>query len=141
MDKTIVDFIQALRHHGLPVSSAETLDALRAAAAIDVSNRARLKAGLSMTLAKTLAHQGLLEELFDDYFSPREGSDFEHADDADRTSEEGVSGEQYQIQSLLGRQLHDNDLVVMLRSMKAAGSCGGTNRASRSCRTMSGMLA
>ena len=125
MDKAIVDFIRALRHHGLPVSSAETLDAIRAAAAIGISNRARLKAGLSMTLAKTLADRGLLEELFDDYFSPGADNNPALSGDTEREPEDAAPGEEYRIQSSLGLQLHENDLVAMLRSMKAAAEAAG----------------
>ncbi len=68
MQKVIGDFIHALRHHGLPVSPAETLDALQATELVGLENPKRLKTTLSLTLAKNLKDRAQLEILFDQFF-------------------------------------------------------------------------
>ncbi|GAB3106678.1 VWA domain-containing protein [Aestuariicella hydrocarbonica] len=73
MQQIIGNFIQALRHHGLPVSPAETLDALRAVQLIGLQNPQRLKAALGMTLAKNLSHQQQFEDLFEQFFQLNQG--------------------------------------------------------------------
>jgi len=79
MQKVLGDFIHALRHAGLPISPAETLDALHAARLLGLSNPTSLKAGLGMTLAKSLPHQVQFERLFDQFFSINQ----EHLDEVD----------------------------------------------------------
>lgn len=120
MDKVVVQFIQALRHHGLPVSPAETLDALNTAALLGVTNRQRLKAGLAMTLAKNLAHRGVLENLFDNFFTPEDNG---NKSDDDRATETITSN--YRIQSSLGQQLHNNEQAALHRAIVAAGDTAG----------------
>lgn len=124
MDKAIVEFIQALRHHGLPISPVETLDALNAAAIIGLSNRQRLKASMSMTLAKTLAHRGLLENLFDEFFTPGE-ADETASGQGDPEQKDSESLGEYQVQSGLGAQLLNNQLAAMHLSMVQAAEKAG----------------
>jgi uncharacterized protein with von Willebrand factor type A (vWA) domain len=69
MQKMFGDFIHALRHAGLPVSQAETLDALQAARLIGLNNPTLLKSGLAMTLAKTREDLAQYEVVFDQFFS------------------------------------------------------------------------
>ena len=69
MQKMLGDFIHALRHAGLPISPAETLDALHAAKLIGFHNPTLLKSGLGMTLAKNKLHLALFEVCFDQFFS------------------------------------------------------------------------
>ncbi len=68
MQKAMSTFIVALRQAGLPISQAETLDALRAAQITGISDRQQLKTSLALTLSKSLPHQEILEEMFDQYF-------------------------------------------------------------------------
>lgn len=68
MDVVISRFIEALRQGGLPISPAETLDALRASDLIGVNNRESLRAGLALVLAKTVDHKITYEKLFDQFF-------------------------------------------------------------------------
>ncbi|HET8605140.1 MAG TPA: VWA domain-containing protein [Marmoricola sp.] len=70
-----VDFVAALRAAGLPVSLAEDLDAVRAVAALDLSDRATLRAALAATLVKRPAHRPAFDTVFDLYFPPLVGTD------------------------------------------------------------------
>lgn len=61
-------FVAGLRLRGLAVSQAEMIDAVRAAGAVGPEDRARLRAALSMTLAKDLRSREIFEEVFAGYF-------------------------------------------------------------------------
>jgi uncharacterized protein with von Willebrand factor type A (vWA) domain len=85
MQKMIGDFIHALRHSGLPVSPAETLDALNSARLIGFHDPALLKSALAMTLAKTRIDQAKFLIVFEQFFSVLEASqtDASHLDNTD----------------------------------------------------------
>jgi uncharacterized protein len=68
MDVTLGRFIEALRHAGLPISPAETLDAIRAAELVGVGNVRSLRSALSLVLAKSLEHKETYERLFTQFF-------------------------------------------------------------------------
>lgn len=120
MDQLVVRFIQALRQHGLPISPAETLDALHAAAILGVTDRERLKTGLGMTVAKNLAHRGVFDNLFDAFFTPDEETGH-----ATRPIIDAPPANVYQIQSPLGQQLHNNELAALQRAMMDASDQAG----------------
>ena len=63
------EFIRALRGADVPVSTSETLDAVRAAELIGYADRERLRAGLGAALAKTEAHRRLFDTCFDRFFT------------------------------------------------------------------------
>ncbi|MFD0658873.1 hypothetical protein [Thermocatellispora tengchongensis] len=65
-----VGFVRALREAGLPVSPAEGLDAARALALIDLSERESLRAAYAATLVKRPAHRPGFDMLFDLWFPP-----------------------------------------------------------------------
>ena len=68
MQKMLGDFIHALRHAGLPISPAETLDALNTAKLLGFHDSQRLKSGLGITLAKSRIHLALFNATFDQFF-------------------------------------------------------------------------
>ncbi len=68
MDKVMVEFIQSLRQQGMRVSTAETLDAMRAIPLVGYNDRAMLKLALSCCLVKTLPDQVLFDQCFDQFF-------------------------------------------------------------------------
>ncbi len=121
-----MDFIQSLRHHGLPVSPAETLDALQAVAAVGVGNRERLKTTLGLTLAKSLADRGQLEELFDRFFEPPKTAatpliQFDAPADIDAPVAPGTNS----IHSELGQLLLRNDQPTLQRQLVIAAEQAG----------------
>ncbi|WP_166424453.1 VWA domain-containing protein [Paraglaciecola sp. 20A4] len=65
----VADFIGALREAGLPVSPAESLDALNAIKLLGVENRITTKTVLALTLVKRNTDQVIYDELFDLYFT------------------------------------------------------------------------
>ncbi|MCP5205281.1 MAG: VWA domain-containing protein [Pseudomonadales bacterium] len=68
MQSNLVSFIQVLRSHDLRVSPAETLDAMNVATTLGYSDRALLRDGLAMTLAKTPEEEAMFLTCFDRYF-------------------------------------------------------------------------
>ncbi|MDQ1686922.1 MAG: uncharacterized protein QOC82_3659, partial [Frankiaceae bacterium] len=67
IDRT-VSFVGALRAAGLSVSLAESLDAVRAMAAVPLLNREALRAGMAAAMVKRPAHRIAFDTLFDLYF-------------------------------------------------------------------------
>ena len=68
-----VQFVAALRGAGLPVSMAESLDATRAMATIDLREREQLRAGYAAALVKRAAHRATFDRLFDLWWPPAMG--------------------------------------------------------------------
>ncbi len=67
----LLDFVQYLRGKKIPVSPADTLDAVEVAELTGYADRTLLKHGLAAALAKTKDELTLFEVAFDEYFHPR----------------------------------------------------------------------
>ena len=87
MERTLSNFIRALRNAEVRVSTAETLDAFNAMELVGYRDRAFLKDALSMVLPKTADEKELFSQCFDSFFSfkkfdtdPPRGADSESAD-------------------------------------------------------------
>ena len=68
-----VSFMGALRTAGMPVSMAESLDAGRAMAAIDLLDREQLRAAYAATVVKRPAYRPAFDRLFDLWWPPAVG--------------------------------------------------------------------
>lgn len=66
----LVDFVEALRSSGIPVSILESIDAAKSLSALDISQRDVVRSGLACTLIKDHSHRNVFDQLFDVYFSP-----------------------------------------------------------------------
>jgi hypothetical protein len=71
MDTLLANFIRALRNADVRISTAETLDALRAAHLVGYSDRQLLKDALALTLPKTSDERAAFDACFDQFFSFR----------------------------------------------------------------------
>jgi uncharacterized protein with von Willebrand factor type A (vWA) domain len=69
MERTLSNFIRALRNAEVRVSTAETLDAFNAMELVGYRDRAFLKDALSMVLPKTADEKESFSECFDSFFS------------------------------------------------------------------------
>lgn len=69
MEGRIVEFIGLLRRNGIRVSTAETIDALRAANLSGLGDRDTFRSALRASMVKRNADLGMYDELFDVYFS------------------------------------------------------------------------
>jgi uncharacterized protein with von Willebrand factor type A (vWA) domain len=100
MDRTISNFIRALRNAEVRVSTAETLDAISAVELVGYSDKAHLKRSLSMVLPKTADEKETFDACFDNFFrfqdvrgdSSADGS-AEQGDQEGEESGEGGDGE------------------------------------------------
>lgn len=68
MDRTISNFIRALRNAEVRVSTAETLDAMSAVELVGYKDKAHLKRSLSMVLPKTADEKNTFDACFDQFF-------------------------------------------------------------------------
>lgn len=146
MQKLFSDFVYTLRQQGLPVSPAETLDALRVAELLGFSDRAVLREGLGLALAKTTDHKLVYDHYFDQFFRFAETAetlesdnsesdeaqhkDFEDSElqqlssDTDALADEGFPPEQETIDDLssLSQMLLSDDSAAMAVAIATAGS-------------------
>jgi uncharacterized protein with von Willebrand factor type A (vWA) domain len=91
MQSNLVSFIQVLRTHDVRVSPAETLDAMDVAAKLGYGDRARLRDGLGMALAKTPEEEAVFLQCFERFFQ-QSLSDFsteQQAEDEEQAPPEG----------------------------------------------------
>jgi uncharacterized protein with von Willebrand factor type A (vWA) domain len=72
MEKTLGDFVVALRKADLEVSPAETLDAMSALEIIGLEDKRLLRDTLSIILAKTPEEKAMFQVCFDRFFSFRQ---------------------------------------------------------------------
>lgn len=69
MESRIIEFAGVLRRHGVRVSTAETLDALRGVQTAGLSDRTTFKSALRAAMVKRAADLQTYDELFDAFFS------------------------------------------------------------------------
>jgi uncharacterized protein with von Willebrand factor type A (vWA) domain len=92
VDRT-VDFTAALRRAGVPVSTAETVDAARALGAVGLLDREALRAAFAATMCKRPLYRNAFDTLFDLYFPPRIGDGVEIGGDGAAAGDtEGTPG-------------------------------------------------
>ena len=68
MLERLIEFVELLRRNGVRVSTAETLDAVRATTIVGLSDPASLSGALAATLVKRAVDKEIFDELFDLYF-------------------------------------------------------------------------
>lgn len=69
MLEVLTGFIRELREAGVPASMVESIDALRALSAIDLSDRSAFKSALAATLVKNAGHQPAFDTAFEVFFA------------------------------------------------------------------------
>ncbi len=125
MQKVLGDFIHALRHAGLPISSAETLDALRAAQLVGIDNAPLLKHSLGMTLTKRLEHRLTYEQIFDQYFNSHDQLKEGYQIAPEPPSQESLSETIPSLNSSLAQQLMNSDMSAMQVMITSAATASG----------------
>lgn len=68
IENNLARFFHILRHLGLRISSAETVDAVKAVAALDILDRSQVRTALLATLAKTPEDRVILDRSFGAFF-------------------------------------------------------------------------
>ncbi|HST63863.1 MAG TPA: hypothetical protein VLM05_01630, partial [Mycobacteriales bacterium] len=85
---TLEGFTAALREAGVPAGTSEVLDATRVLGAIDLLDRAQLRAGLAATLVKRPLHRPTFDLLFDLWWPPAIGDPTELASESSEDAAE-----------------------------------------------------
>ncbi len=122
VDHTIAQFVRSLRRSDVRVSPAETLDALRIAAFVGVRDPRRLRAALSMALAKSVADKARFDACYDRFFAfdafnaTQTRSHLVAPPDADPTGHAGNVGSS----SLAGLLIREDKAVLSTRLARAA---------------------
>jgi uncharacterized protein with von Willebrand factor type A (vWA) domain len=70
----LVDFVGALRRHGVSVGPGETVDAARVLTALDLTRREHLREGLAAALLRRSGQREVFDPLFDLYFPAAMGA-------------------------------------------------------------------
>jgi len=149
MQKPLGDFIHVLREHGVPVSPAESLDAMQATRLIGIAQPQLLCSVLGMTLAKTQDHLLVLEALFDQFFQRDDLVILDNQDEAHEELSSTDTPETTEAQSSevdpptpnnddaptaaadaspLGQQLMDNEQAALSVAIAAAGAQTGVQK-------------
>ena len=120
----VVAVVEGLRRGGLPVSTSETIDAVRALAEIDLARREQVKVALRATLVKDPTRNVLFERAFESVF-PRPARP--------RTASAKTEGEGSDLEDSLLSALHDNDREAIDAALEEAiERFGGTTDDGRS---------
>ncbi len=99
MDRTLANFIRALRNSEVRISTAETLDAFNAVELVGYEDRGFLKRSLSLVLSKTIDEKETFSTCFDQFFAfedvagERAASDGADGDAESDEQAEGGDGE------------------------------------------------
>ncbi|MBD5831686.1 hypothetical protein DXX98_12800, partial [Janibacter melonis] len=68
LTRRVVDLARALRQHGVSVGPSESVDAAAACAALGVTDRERLRAGVAAAMMRREGDRAVFDQLFDIYF-------------------------------------------------------------------------
>ncbi|GAA3620786.1 VWA domain-containing protein [Marihabitans asiaticum] len=68
LTRRLVDLSRSLRQHGIAVGPSESADAAAACAALGVSDRGRLRAGIAAAMLRREGDREIFDQLFDIYF-------------------------------------------------------------------------
>ncbi len=89
VERTITDFVRALRSADVNVSTAETLDAVNTLRLVGYGDKGRMKLALKSVLAKTESEKLSYDRLFDLFFS----RDMDRLDSGNSSSSDEEAGE------------------------------------------------
>jgi uncharacterized protein len=90
MERTLTDFIRALRAAGAPVSSAEAIDAANTLALIGFDDRQRMKDAFGLVLAKS-EEKVIHDQMFETFFRRKSSQSAENSSDKAQDSKNGAS--------------------------------------------------
>lgn len=123
MDRTLIDFIRALRNSDVRVSTSESMDAFRAVRLIGYDERSQLKEALSITLAKSEEEKERLSRCFDTFFQFDEFANSGENGGADDGSsqDDGMDAAEWDgEESELARMLLENDSEALALALQEA---------------------
>ena len=124
MERTFTNFLKALRGADVPVSVADTLDAMNVVQLVGWEDRQMLKTSLSFALAKSEDEKYAFSDTFDDFFradSFRGGMD----DEEDERQNPAAGGNADDAESELARMLMEDDQPGLALAMEQAAAAVG----------------
>ncbi len=115
MQRALSELVAALRRAGLSLSTAESIDALRAVTAVGVTDRAELKRVLSLTLVKNEEARARFSRVFEAFFDARGGTS---SDLFERLRAQGFSSDEIEtVRGLLRTSARDEQGGVVYRTL------------------------
>ncbi len=141
MSALLLDFVRAARGAGVRISPAESIDAIQAMDALGWDDRAALRDGLGLVLAKSAEDKAKLAECFDLFFTRAELKGPGGAAPPEAAPEQGEA-EQGEAQagaggepqgaggSALGDMLRAGDMAELARQMEQAAEATGVRNIS-----------
>lgn len=122
MREPLLAFIRAARRAGVPISTAESLDAARALERVGYDDRQRLKDALAASLAKSYEHEVRLDATFELFFSgePAAAGDDDDAK-PDAAENERNAREHGELAALLLARDADRTALAIERAGEAVG--------------------
>ncbi|MFT5063094.1 MAG: hypothetical protein ACI91G_000459 [Gammaproteobacteria bacterium] len=132
MQQALGNFIQALRDEGLPVSPAETLDALDTAKLVGVENPAQLQQALGLVLAKSEPHKRQFNQTFQRFFFPSTSESKQQQSQAKEqdhsASEQSPQEPLAEAESELGQQLLNKQQAQLQADIVANAAAAGVTQ-------------
>lgn len=127
----LVDFVGALRRHGVSVGPGETVDAARVLTALDLTHREHLREGLAASLLRRSGQREAFDTLFDLYFPAALGAgarpvEVPRVDDGPADGPVDVDA----LRALLADMLRDGDTAALAELARAAVDALGRSGAS-----------
>src|SRR6476469_9265279 len=108
MELRIIEFCRFARENGLPAGVKEGLDALRAARAVGVAERANLKFALRAVLCSSKADWDLFEDIFEAFWSGAKAGSWLQQPSAKRKNPAEAAPQENAGQSLMGQSSSAN---------------------------------
>ena len=130
----LVDFVVALRRHGVAVGPGETVDAARVLAALDLTFREHLREGLAAALLRRSGQRQVFDTLFELYFPAALGSgtgevEVPRVDDGPDGSTGDGPVDVGALRDVLAGLLRDGDLDALAELARAVVDAIGTSGA------------
>ncbi len=124
MERTFTNFLKALRGADVPVSVADTLDAMEVAKLVGWEDRDRLKTSLSFALAKSEEEKQAFSDTFDDFFRADSFRNREE-EDGERPQRDRSDASSEEADSALAQMLMEDDQTGLALSMEQAAAAIG----------------
>ena len=135
----LVDFVGALRQHGVPVGPGETVAAAQVLGALDLIHREHLREGLAAALLRRPGQRPVYDTLFDLYFPAALGAGSAEIDVPRVDGEAGGPVDIDALRDMLAELLRDGDeatLAALARAVvDALGTSGGAGTGIRGAGT------
>ena len=128
MNETLSRFLEALRHADLRISTAEILDAYQTVDVVGISDRARLKDALALSVAKSAEEQERFDETFDQFFAHIDIEALSQGADGDASDNPEGGGAQDEASSALEQFAMDGNELSLLGAMGQAARQVGLDR-------------